>query len=338
LSSPELAVVAAYVKIVLSEQLRDSTLPEEPWFAGALQAYFPRPIAERFAATLDEHPLHREIITTWVVNDMVNRGGSTFAFRAQEETAASPAQVARAYTVVREVFGLEAIWREIQALDNQVPTEAQHLAYREVRRTIDRAVRWLVDVRFPISDVAAEIERYVGTVSTLCLAVPALLRGRERQNLDDGIERLVGLGLPHELASRISCLLTSFLLLDVVEIARANDRPVQEVAELHFALSDQLSVDDILTAVTRLPRDDRWSALARAAMRHDVYATLTLITTSVLKSTEPGPATERIATWAAKNPERVERARSTFAEALSRPTVDLATLSVTLRVMRSLPN
>ena len=39
------------------------------------------------------------------------------------------------------------------------------------------------------------------------------------------------------------------------------------------------SVDDILYAVTNLPREDRWSALARAAMRHDVYAALAAITT-----------------------------------------------------------
>ncbi|MDQ1734092.1 MAG: glutamate dehydrogenase [Pseudonocardiales bacterium] len=339
LSSPELAVLAAYVKIVLTEELRESSVPDEPWFRRLLQDYFPKPIAARFDAELDAHPLHREIITTCVVNDMVNRGGSTFVFRAQEETGVDSAQVARAYTVVREVFGLQRIWDDIEALDNQVPTNAQHIGYREVRRTIDRAVRWLVDVRFPITDVTAEIARYAATVAELTPKVPELLRGRERQNLHAEIDRLVGHGLPRELASRISCLLTSFLLLDVVEIAVANNRPAAEVAELHYALSEQLSVDDILYAVTNLPRDDRWSALARAAMRHDVYAALAAIATSVLRTTdETLPATERLTAWAAQNPERVQRARSTFAEALSRETVDLATLSVALRIMRTLPS
>ena len=124
----------------------------------------------------------------------------------------------------------------------------------------------------------------------------------------------------------------------MVEIAVANDRPAAEVADLHFALSERLSVDDILTAVTRLPRDDRWSALARAAIRHDVYAALAAITASVLKDTDSSLlATERLDAWAEQNPERVERARTTFAEALSRDPVDLATLSVALRVMRGLP-
>jgi len=132
--------------------------------------------------------------------------------------------------------------------------------------------------------------------------------------------------------------LTAFLLLDVVEIAVANDRPARQVADLHYALSEQLSVDEVLYAVTSLPRDDRWSALARAAMRHDVYAALASITTAVLHGTDPSlSATERMAAWASANPERVERARATLAEALARDHVDLATLSVALRVMRGLP-
>jgi glutamate dehydrogenase len=339
LTSPELAVLTAYVKICLAEQLGASTLPDEPWFGRVLRSYFPHPIAEQFADKLAEHPLHREIITTCVVNDLVNRGGTSFVFRAQEETAADPAQIARAYTVIREVFGLEGIWASLEALDNHISTDAQHTGYREVRRTMDRAVRWLVDVRFPISDVTAEIERFGPTVAELKPKVPELLRGRERENLYADVDRLVGHGLPRELALEISCLLMAFLLLDVVEIAVANGRPAAEVADLHFALSERLSVDDILSAVTNLPRDDRWSALARAAIRHDVYAALAAVTASVLKDTDPSLlATERLNSWAEQNPERVERARSTFAEALSRDHVDLATLSVVLRVMRGLPS
>ena len=124
LASPELAVLTAYVKISLAERLGASTLPDEPWFGRALGAYFPQPIAQRFADSLAQHPLHREIITTWVVNDLVNRGGSTFVFRAQEETAADAAQIARAYTVIREVFGLEEIWASLEVLDIQVSTNA----------------------------------------------------------------------------------------------------------------------------------------------------------------------------------------------------------------------
>src|SRR5213078_3028760 len=134
---------------------------------------------------------------------------------------------------------------------------------------------------------------------------------------------------------RTAEMLNAFLLLDVVEIAAASGMPtddvegVARVADLHFRLSERFSVDEMLTCVTNLPREDRWSALARAATRHDVYAALSAITASVLKDTDSSLlATERLDAWAEQNPERVERARTTFAEALSRDPVDLATLSV----------
>jgi glutamate dehydrogenase len=122
-----------------------------------------------------------------------------------------------------------------------------------------------------------------------------------------------------------------------VEIAHATGHDARAVAELHYAISERLSVDQLLTAVTRLPRDDEWSTLARSAARHDVYAALSAITTAVLRSTadELGPD-ERIDEWVAQNVERVERARTTVRAALDRDTADLATLSVALRVLRSL--
>jgi glutamate dehydrogenase len=203
---------------------------------------------------------------------------------------------------------------------------------------IDRATRWFVDVRFPITDVAAEIARYRSVVRRLGSHCQDLMRGAERQALFDDADELVGLGLPRDLALRISELLSAFLLLDVVEIAQATGYDPAVVADLHYSISERLSVDELLTRVTALPRDDRWSTLARSAARHDVYAALSAITTAVLRSTADGLGSdERVEAWIEQNRERVERARSTVREALDRDVVDLATLSVALRVLRGLP-
>ncbi|MGH8862223.1 MAG: NAD-glutamate dehydrogenase, partial [Jatrophihabitantaceae bacterium] len=295
-------------------------------------------IAERFASSLGSHPLHREIITTVVVNDMINRSGTTYVHRAIEETGAEVAQITRAYAVVREVFGLERLWADIEALDNKVSTEAQHAGYQEIRRLVDRATRWFVDVRFPITDVAAEIERFGPTLSELSPPIASLVRGAELADIESESQRLTALGLPANLAADLAELLSTFLLLDVVEIANASAHSAAEIAALHFALSDQFYVDEMLTSITRLPRDDRWSTLARAAMRHDVYAALSSITTAVLRSTDDSlDADARTSEWTIRNSERVDRARGTVRAALDRETVDLATLSVALRVMRGLP-
>ncbi|MFB1030997.1 MAG: NAD-glutamate dehydrogenase, partial [Thauera sp.] len=97
LTSPELAVLLAYSKIELYDEVLASDVPEDPYIRTALERYFPAPLRERFPAQIQAHPLRREIISTHVVNSMINRVGPTFVSRLKAELGASPADVVRAY-------------------------------------------------------------------------------------------------------------------------------------------------------------------------------------------------------------------------------------------------
>jgi glutamate dehydrogenase len=50
-----------------------------------------------------------------LVNDM----GLNFASRMKDETGASVAEVACCFAMAREVFGLGALWRDIEGCDNR---------------------------------------------------------------------------------------------------------------------------------------------------------------------------------------------------------------------------
>jgi glutamate dehydrogenase len=335
LTSPEFSVLVAYAKIELTEALLGTDLPDDPWFAATLAEYFPDELVRRYGDRLDQHPLRRQIIVTSLANNMVNRGGITFAFRAHEETAASPAQVARAYVVAREVLGLRPYVAEVESLDNRVPTRAQTLLYLEFRRLVDRSVRWWLQARPPIVDVAAEIERFRPVVEELRGQVPELLVGNERHRLERRADELCAVGVPEDLAVRSASLLDSYSLLDVTEIAAATGTPASRVAPVYFQVSERFGVDALLSLITRLPRDDRWDALARAALRFDLYAALEQLTVAVLQGTEDGkPPADRVAAWEGTNQEALTRVRDmvTQVEQLDRP--GIAALSVALRGLR----
>jgi glutamate dehydrogenase len=93
----------------------------------------------------------------------------------------------------------------------------------------------------------------------------------------------------------------------------------------------------MLTRITNLPRDDRWAALARMALRYDLYAALASLTRNVLSvtagTTDPD---ERIEAWQGLNAEGLARARATLVEISASESFDLATLSVALRTIRTL--
>ena len=185
LFSPENAVLVAYVKIALMRSIEASTVPDEPWFQRVLAGYFPPAIAERFASSLGSHPLHREIITTVVVNDMINRSGTTFVHRAMEETGAEVAQIARAYAVVREVFGLQKLWAASRSSTTSSRPRRSTPATRRSAAWSTAPRRWFVDVRFPIGDVAAEIERFGPTLTELSprITEPRARRGAGRHRI-----------------------------------------------------------------------------------------------------------------------------------------------------------
>ena len=335
LTSPEFSVLVAYAKLTLTDDIGGTSLPDDPWLDRVLQAYFP-PQLSRYADQLAAHPLRRQIVTTCLVNDMVNRGGITFAFRAQEETAADPEQVARAYIVCREIFDFNGYSEAIEALDGVVTTQEQSALYLGFRRLLDRAVRWFLQARPGKIDIGAEIQRFGPVIAELAPQLPELVAGEQRAVMANEITRMQALGVPETLARQAAGLLTRYMLLDVTDIARSTNTAARPVARVYLQLAERYGVVELLRRISALSRGDQWKSLARASLRYDLYSALESLTVAVLESTAEAEAATRIAEFEQANVERVARARATMEEVCRLPQADIAALSVVLRSLRSI--
>jgi glutamate dehydrogenase len=337
LTGPELAVLLAYTKIYLAEDLLDSDLPEDPFLRSELYEYFPTPLRTQFREQMDQHPLRREIVVTGVVNNLVNNAGTTFAQRLSEETGALPEELTRAHTVAQVVYDMGSLWRAIEELDTRVPADVQTRMRLEARTIAERATRWLVNNRRPPLDIAAAIEYFHDGVARVVEQLPTALRGRECTLMEQRRDPLLAAGVPDALAERLSVLAPAYAALGIVETARSLGRSVDEVAELHFALAEQLQLGRLLERIVALPRDDRWRTMARAALRDDLHAVHAALTGEVLEATDgESKVDERIAAWLDQDAVVVDRARRTLAEILEAERFDLATISVGLRVVRTM--
>ncbi len=337
LTSPELSVVLAYVKIVLEDEVAASDLPDAEWFGSLLASYFPTPLRERFRAEMERHPLRRGIITDLLVNDLVNRGGTTYVFRAVEETGVQPVDAARAYLVATEVFGLRDFWASVEALDTDVSTDTQVKLYLEARRLLDRSTRWLLQNRRHPLDIAGEISSFRPGVQELISRLPELLPASAHERLHSDSAKYTEQGVPADVAMAAAALLDAFPLLDIVEVATARGAKLDEAAAVYFGLSKRFRTDDLLMRIALLDRADRWHALARSALRYDLYAALSELTGEVLDGTPAGaqPAA-RIAQWEHANASSLARAENSLGELAEETTYDLATLSVVLRQIRTM--
>jgi glutamate dehydrogenase len=275
------------------------------------------------------HRLRREIIATRVTNDLIDRAGTTFVFRLKEDTGAAAADVARASVVARDVFDVRGLWLEVEALDGAVAAGVQSDMLLASRRSVERATRWLLRARPRPLDIAAERERYGEGVAAVAELLPGILVESEREAWSERVAKLTEAGVPEELAARVAKQSALFSALDVVEIAKATERDVADVAALHFLLGGTLSLHWLRDQVALLPRTNRWQAMARAALRDDLFSLHAELTTDVLRY-------ESVEAWMEANAAAVQRAQEILGEIRSGGTFDLTTLPVALREVRNL--
>jgi glutamate dehydrogenase len=163
------------------------------------------------------------------------------------------------------------------------------------------------------------------------------LRGDDRERVSGWLDKARGWELPEDLAVRWAELFESFVLLDIAKIVHARKEPVEEIASVYYTVFNRFHADALLERITSLPRQDRWQALARAALRDDLYSTVTDMTTAVLESTGSGDSAEnRLKDWEGQNAEQLGRAKSMFDEVNALEADDMASLSVALRLLRSI--
>ncbi|MGV9271719.1 NAD-glutamate dehydrogenase [Streptomyces griseosporeus] len=337
LTGPETAVLLAYTKITVAEELLHTSLPDDPYLRGLLHCYFPTALREQFGDRIDGHPLRREITTTVLVNDTVNTGGTTYLHRLREETGASLEEIVRAQTAARAIFRSAAVWDAVEDLDNRVEAEVQTRIRLHSRRLVERGTRWLLNNRPQPLQLAETVEFFAERVEQVWQQLPKLLKGADLEWWQQIHDELTDAGVPDEVATRVAGFSSAFPALDIVSVADRMGKEPLDVAEVYYDLGDRLGITQLMDRIIELPRADRWQSMARAAIREDLYAAHAALTADVL-AVGNGTSTpeQRFKLWEQKNAPILARARTTLEEIQSSDEFDLANLSVAMRTMRTL--
>jgi glutamate dehydrogenase len=329
LTTPERAVLLAYCKMWLFDEILASDLPEDPWIGRALERYFPRLLRERFAGYIPRHPLKREIVATHVLNSMVNRVGVTFTHRLAEATGAKPAQVVRAYLAAREVFGHVALWQQVEALDNHVADAVQAELLIEEGWLTARATTWFLRSRRLADPLEQTVARYAPAVEALEARLAA-----EAARTPQAVAWAAA-GVPQALAARVAAADGLVAALDVAEIADAVQRSLPDVGEVFTGIGTRLGLAKLRAQIDALPADSHWQGLAKAALGDDLAGLQRAITQDAM-ARAPGSAAASLAAWEQRNAQPLERAQRLLAELADAKSADLAMLSVALRELRNL--
>ncbi|MDD5334395.1 MAG: NAD-glutamate dehydrogenase [Rhodoferax sp.] len=329
LTAPENAVLLAYAKMSVFDELVSSNLPDDPFFSRALKAYFPPLLSEKFGAAIAAHPLKREIIATFLSNTVVNRTGATFVNFIASETAATAADVIRAFTLAREIFDLEPLWDQIDALDYRVDARLQLDLLTKLTAIAQRASRWMLRVRTQSTDLPTLIQCYQPAARELRAHLADWLPASANASWQHAAQALVNAGVEPTLAQSLTALDFIFPALDLVDLAQHASIALEQAARAYFGVDAELGLTGWRAQINRLPTDTLWQTQARASARDDVYSIASQITRGLLSRQEA------LSAWREQHGPAIERLCRLLTD-IGTQAADLAPVSVALRQLRQL--
>lgn len=330
LTRPEIAVLLSYSKMVLYRDLLESTLPDEAYFLSDLKRYFPKAMQKNFADAIATHPLRREIIATVATNSLVNRAGLTFYSDIAADMGASARDVAAAYTIARDAFGLRGIWNAMEEFGGKVNVQTQVEMYALLDRFLRRVTVWLLrNLPLPLSidTISKEILPGVAEFEKCKHTLHSQTTRRAAEKLSSHLQEQ---GVPKALAEQISTLELMESAFDIIAVARNSRMSVAEVGKIYYKLGARLRLGWLRISASRLVPTSHWDRIALQSIIGDVYDEQRRLTNVVVAGKKS------IEGWVEANAESVARADRLIDELKSADLPDISKLTVALRNIRAL--
>ncbi|MGZ5895642.1 MAG: NAD-glutamate dehydrogenase domain-containing protein, partial [Xanthobacteraceae bacterium] len=262
LTRPELAVMLAYAKLSLYDELLASSVPDDPYLGREVFRYFPPLIAERFPDALEHHRLRREIIATQLANSMINRGGPALSVRIADQTGATSDRIAAAFAAVRNSFDMPMLNTAIDGRDNKISGEMQLSLYAAVQDLLlDRIVWFLRNVDMK-GGLASVVDRYHKGIAEVAAVLDSVLAEDTLKVRAERVEQLGKAGVAEPLARRIADLPSLAVAPDIVLVADRAQKSVADVAATYFANGAYFRLDRIVAAAREIRVTDYFDRLA----------------------------------------------------------------------------
>ncbi|HEX4742448.1 MAG TPA: NAD-glutamate dehydrogenase [Caulobacteraceae bacterium] len=319
LTRPELSVLLAYGKLELSDEIVASEAPDDPWFLSTLEGYFPAAL-KRFDPEMRAHRLRREIIATVLDNDIVNTCGFTFADRLRTATGCDTTALVAAFAAARETLRCAEPWRQVEALDGQVPAAAQTALFQELVYVLRGQTYWLARrAAREGAQVQGLIETYRPAVDVLKTLIPACLSSFEAKAAVRRASAWIKMGAPRTLAHSIGLMRTLIPSTTVTDLAAAQEWPVANAAFVYHRVGGLFGFDKLRAAAAARGAADSFERLAVRRLVEDMHAEQADLARSIMRfagppSEDPQKDLEAVAAWAGDHAAPVKAARRTLEE------------------------
>jgi len=318
LTRPEMAVLLAYGKIDLFDDIVASQAPDDPWFEATLKGYFP-PALGQYGEAMQQHRLRREIIATVLDNQMINMCGPTFPSRLKAAAGCDTTALVIAFAAAREILGVDALWDQVSALDGKASAGGQLALYKALAYAQRSLTFWLARRAFKDkSTVKQLVEAYGPSVKALSGLGTAILSPFEQKTVAKRAKAYVADGAPEALALAVAALQPVTTAADLVDLGNASSWSVENVARLYHQVGAAYGFDRLRSAAGSFVGGDAFERLAVRRLIEDMLSEQTAITQAVLKfaanaqaGDDEASAKAAVTSWGALRTEAVRAAKRT---------------------------
>lgn len=264
---PELAVLMSSTKLVLQDALEKGALTENPALEPLLIAAFPAPMQSKFKAQILDHRLRRQLVATKLANKIVNRLGMVHPFELAEEEGCSLDQVAAAFVVATELFGLDALWGRLDRAE--MPEAARLMLFDRTARAVRIQMADLLRAGAGTTDPANTLDHLAKGVKKLAEATTSLLESETRQQSDKLRGEFVAAGAPEALAVEVVHLFDMDGAVGLARLARDAEIDALDLTQAFTALGARLGLDWAQSTAAMMNPSDVWERLLVSGLARD---------------------------------------------------------------------
>ncbi|GAA4762677.1 NAD-glutamate dehydrogenase [Stakelama sediminis] len=301
LTRPELAVLLATSKLTLQDAIEQRGLGHEPELRDDLLAAFPAAMRKSHAGAIEHHRLRGEIVATKLANRIINRLGALHPFELAEEEGAAMGDIAAMFVVAERLFGLPALWRDIERTD--MSEGARIALFDEVAIAVRSQIADLLRACKPGASPGDVVERLEKGIANLDRQAKTLLLEEVRAQSGRIAARLEETGAPKPLVRKVVRLFELDGAVGLAELGQCCDIDETVLTRAFTRLGQRLGLDWVQATAARITTGDPWERLLIAGLARD-FQQLRLDFLSRNHGTDPEAAVD---TWLEENRPRVEQ-------------------------------
>ena len=334
LTRPEIGVLLSYAKLVLFDEIVASGLPDDPYFDSALRSYFPRKMQKPHSADIASHRLRREIISTLLGNDAINRGGPAFVIGMGDKSGATAGEIIKAFVLARDGLSLNRLYAEVDDLDTRVPGAVQNQLYARISDTLKSVTGWALKTGAAQGDLATAVKSMQESLAKLDGKLASAMPDFMRQEAEEIRDELIAQAVPADLATHIAGLGGLTLAPDICHVAAYSKTDLGRATQAFFAVTEAFRLGRIVAAVDRIPVTDHFEGLALTRSLDEISEARRIIAGAALDSNPKtaGPAEE----WLKTNKDRIAHVRGQILALTDSGELSVAKLTVAAGMLSDL--